>query len=415
MKKVLIIDKHPLFREFLKQKLTDDQIEVSMMLDNRDMYSRLTTVFPDLVILDMDEDNSEEMEFLEKKADDFTVSKIPVIVAGPMQSKSYIATLAKYGVIKYFAKPIQFDIFFESIGKVLHNPLSVDLTPSVLDIHRNGNLIFIELAQALNRDKLSLLQFKLTDIIQKESLETPSIVVMLSALDLSFVDGYNLEYLFDNILACPNVQAKNIKVLSLSSFLLDFIDGHPAYNQIEISSDLTKILNDVVDTTFTSSISDLITDKVLSTSIDYGNSTASVDTRFFSDSNEEASSGVKEFSLLNIAIVDADTNVTESLKTLLEGIGANVTCYHSSKDFVDEYKNDKFTLIILDVMLPDQTGFSLLQHIKKQIKTPPVLVYSKNLPKESVMKVLNTGAKAFMIKPQKPNDILQKIFSILNQ
>ena len=61
MKKVLIIDKHPLFREFLKQKLTDDQIEVSMMLDNRDMYSRLTTVFPDLVILDMDEDNSEEM------------------------------------------------------------------------------------------------------------------------------------------------------------------------------------------------------------------------------------------------------------------------------------------------------------------------------------------------------------------
>ena len=415
MKKVLIIDKHPLFREFLKQKLTDDQIEVSMMLENRDMYSRMTTVFPDLLILDMDDDNSEEMEFLEKKADDFTVSKIPVIVAGPMRSKSYIATLAKYGVIKYFAKPIQFDIFFESIGKVLHNPLSMDLTPSVLDIHRNGDLIFIELAQALNRDKLSLLQFKLTDIIQKENLESPKIILMLSALELSFVDGYNLEYLFDNVLACPNVQQKNIKVLSLSPFLQDFIDGHENYNQVEISSDLTKILNDVVDTTFTSSISDLITDKVLSTSIDYGNSTASVDTRFFSDSNEEPSSGVKEFSLLNIAIVDADTNATASLKTLLESIGANVTCYSDSKTFVDEYKNDKFTLIILDIMLPDNTGFSLLQHIKKQIKTPPVLVYSQNLPKDSVMKILNTGAKAFMIKPQKPNDILQKIFTILNQ
>ena len=182
MKKVLIIDKHPLFREFLKQKLTDDQIEVSMMLDNRDMYSRLTTVFPDLVILDMDEDNSEEMEFLEKKADDFTVSRIPIVVTGTSLSKSYTASLAKYGVVKYFAKPVQFDIFFESIGKILHTPLSIDSTPSIMDIHRNKDLIFIELAQALNRDKISLLRFRLTDIIQKEELESPKIILMITIL-----------------------------------------------------------------------------------------------------------------------------------------------------------------------------------------------------------------------------------------
>ena len=59
----------------------------------------------------------------------------------------YIAALAKYGVIKYFAKPIQFDIFFEAIGKILNNQLSLDTTPCVLDLHRNGNIIFIEIAQ----------------------------------------------------------------------------------------------------------------------------------------------------------------------------------------------------------------------------------------------------------------------------
>ena len=359
MKKVLIIDKHPQFREFLKQKLTDDQIEVSMMLENRDMYSRMTTVFPDLIILDLDEDSDEEMEFLEKKASDFTVSKIPIIIAGPKQSKSYTASLAKYGVVKYFAKPVQFDIFFESIGKILHTPLSMDSTPSVMDIHRNKDLIFIELAQALNRDKLSLLKFKLTDIIQKENLESPKIVLMLT-LDLSFIDGYNLEYLFDNILACPNVLPKNIKVLSLSPFLSDFIDGHPNYSQCELSSDLTKVLNDIVDTTYTSSVSDLITDKVLSPSSDFGVSTASVDTRFYADSNEETKRGIRHAALLNIAIIDADQTSTNLLTHTLEEIGANVYTFSSSKDFVDNYENDKFTLVILDVVLPDQTGFSLL-------------------------------------------------------
>jgi len=63
MKKVLIIDSHIQFREFLKQKLTDDQIEVVIMQDNRDLYTSMTSVFPDLIILDLTEDSTEEMEF----------------------------------------------------------------------------------------------------------------------------------------------------------------------------------------------------------------------------------------------------------------------------------------------------------------------------------------------------------------
>lgn len=414
MKKVLIIDKHPLFRDFLKQKLDDDQIEVVLTQENRDLYSRLTTVFPNLIILDLDMDSTEEMEFLEKKSEDFSTAEIPVIVTGPTQDKSYIATLAKYGVIKYFTKPVQFDIFFESIGKVLHNPLSIDSTPAVLDIHRNGDLIFIELAQGLNRDKLSLLQFKLTDIIEKEMLEVPKIIIMLTAVNLTFVDGYNLEFLFDNILACPRVHAKNIKVLSLSPFLHDFLDGHFAYSQVEMSSNLPKLMNDLVDTSSASSVSELITDKVLTTSADFGESNAAVDTKFFSDSSAENITDTnKAGSVLSLAIIDADETSRKNLKAIFETIDAECYCYETSKAFLQDFKPEKFNLIILDVLLPDQTGLSLLQYIQKQPKAPPVLVYSQSLPKEVLVKILNAGAKSFMIKPQKPNTIIQKALSIL--
>ena len=149
MKKVLIIDSHPLFREFLKQKLYDDKIEVVLSQVGRDAYTRTISILPNLIILDMSEDRLDEMEFLEKKAADINTSRIPIIVIGPDIDKTNIAALAKYGVIKYFAKPIQFDIFFEAIGDVLHNQLSLDTTPCVLDLHRNGNIIFIEIAQGL--------------------------------------------------------------------------------------------------------------------------------------------------------------------------------------------------------------------------------------------------------------------------
>ena len=89
--------------------------------------------------------------FLQNKIKDSNAASIPVIITGPTQEKSNIAALAKFGVIKYFAKPIQFDVFFSSIGKVLNIPLSMDTTPCILDLHRNGNIIFICFAECFGQ------------------------------------------------------------------------------------------------------------------------------------------------------------------------------------------------------------------------------------------------------------------------
>ena len=67
----------------------------------------------------------------------------------------------------------------------------------------------------LNREKIALLQFKLSEMIEREKLENPKVVIMLTNLELTFVDGYNLEFLLDNILACPKVHTKHVKILSL--------------------------------------------------------------------------------------------------------------------------------------------------------------------------------------------------------
>ena len=412
MKKVLIADSHPLFRDFLKQKLSEDQIEVITTQENRDIYTKVITSLPNLIILDMEDDNTLEMEFLEKKIRDTNCASIPVIITGPKQDRSNIAAYAKYGVIKYFEKPIQFDMFFKSIGLVVRDPLSMDTTPCILDLHRNNNIIFIELALGLNREKIALLQFKLSEMIAREKLENPKVVIMLTNLELTFVDGYNLEFLIDNVLACQKIHAKNVKILSLSNFVREMIIGHTNYAGIEMSSNLSRILNDLVDTSVTSDISDLITNRFLTPTYE-AEDTASIATRFSSDTLEDSTIPKKTGTVLTIAIIDSDEASLELTKNYFEQSGAACSTFTNGKSFLQNYEDGKFDLIVLDVLISDQTGLSLLQNLHSRPHSPPVVIYSQSLQKDIVVKVLSAGAASYLVKPQKPNFLVQKCLSVL--
>ena len=413
MKKVLIIDSHQLFRDFLKNKLSLDQIEVTLSQQNRDGYTKMISTLPNLVIMDMGEDNKNEMDLLEKKASDINTVNIPVIIMGPVAERANIASLAKYGVIKYFAKPIQFDVFFDAIGKVLKIPLSMDLTPSVLDIHHNGNIIFIEFAQGLNQEKLSLLQYKLTDMIEHEGIDSPKVIIMFTGLDLSFVDGCNIEFLIENILACPKIHTKNVKILSTNKFIADLIEGHKAYAGIEVSDNLPRILNSLVDTSITSSVSDLITDRIITSSAVSDEEISSINNNFFSDKSSDAIDSTNSGTVLHVAIIDSDTQSLLLTRTVFETVGSKCSQYIRGEDFLADYEPGKFDLVILDIQISDNRGLEILQTFQHQHDAPPVVIYSQSLQKDLVVKVLSAGARSYIIKPQKPNILLQKCLSLL--
>src|SRR5574344_67613 len=411
MKTVLLIDSHPLFRAFLKQKLSDDNIEVILAQENRNTYTKIVSIYPNLIILDMEDNNIGEMEFLEKKEQDTNAVDIPVVITGPEIDKTQIASLAKYGVIKYFTKPIQFDVFFEAIGSVLYNPISMDSTPSILDIHRNNNIIFIEIALGLNRDKIALLQYKLSEVIKKEQIENPKIIIMLTNLELTFVDGYNLEFLIDNVMACPRIKTKNIKLLSLSTFVKDFLDGHKDYDGIECATKLSRMLDSIVDTSLTSDVSDLITNRILSSNDDE----SSIKTRFYTDNTNNENKELKKDigTVLNIAIIDSNIQISQLTKNSFVSIGAKCTMYSSGTKFLEEFTPDKFNLIILDVQLTDSSGFTILETLHRTPKAPPILIYSLNLQRDLIIKALSLGANSYLIKPQKSNILVKKSLALL--
>ena len=412
MKKVLISDNYPLFRDFLKQKLSEEQIEIITTQENRDLYTKLITNLPNLLILDLSDEDSLDMDFLQKKLSDSNTANIPIIITGPRKDRSSIASLAKYGVIKYFEKPVQFDLLFKSIGNTIHVPIPMDTTPCVLDLHRNNKVIFIELALGLNREKLSLMRFKLSEMIESEKIESPKIVIMLTNLELTFVDGYNLEFLIDNVLSCPRVHNKNIKILSLSPFVKELLDGHPNYSEIEMSNNLSRVLNDLVDTSLSTNIPDIITSQILTKTDIERMDKDSMATRFSSDSIDKTIKN-NAGTVLSVAIIDSDESTLEISKNSFEQIGAICQCFTKGKQFIENYAEGKFDLIVLDVLLEDKTGLSLLQVLQKRPHSPPVIVYSQSLQKEIVVKVLSFGAKSYIVKPQKPNILVKKALAVL--
>lgn len=426
MKNVLIVDAPPLFREFLKDKLSEEKVNVVITQEKRDALIKITTLLPDLVIIDINEFDELDyiIEILEKIKADPNASRIPIIASGPVMDKDVIATFAKYGVIKYFVKPIKFDVFFESIGRVLHIAFSMDITPCVLDIHRNANIIFIEVAQGLNREKLSLLKYKLSEIIESDDMDNPKIVLMMTNLELSFVDGLNLELLIDNILANPRVHNKNVKVLSFSSFTQQLIDGHPQYDGIEVATDISHVLNSLVDSTSTSRVSDLITDKILSISDE--DMEGSIEMRFSSDSKatpeasvsepeeqSEASAAVSQEPKC-IAVVDDDSIILKLCSAGLIQAGFKCDCYSSGIDFLANIGKKKYSAIILDILMPGLSGFDTLKRLQGLANKPPILIYSQAVRKDLVVQALSLGAKSYIVKPQKPDVIVGKIQDLLN-
>lgn len=414
MKSVLIIDAQKMMLEYIRDKLTEEDIRVEVADSQRDALPKLFSILPDLIIINVKDTLYELDEFFSKKSADINAKRIPMILTGPVIEKDDAADLVKYGVIKYFARPVKFDLFFESVGRVLHFPFAIDTTPCVLDVHWNDDIIFVEVAMGLNREKLSMLKYKLSEIIDHNEISNPKVVLMLTSLSLSFVDGYNLELLFDNLTSDSRISNQNIKVLSLDSITKEFIDGHQNLNGIQVVKSLSDVLGSLVAGSGSGSIEEVISDKILVSNVTGDDS---VEMRFSSDmglSDSESDSVVKTSENKRVAIIDDEAPVRNYLSAAFQTINAEITEFTSGNDFISKIANLNFDVIILDIYMPGFTGFDVLKYMKDNNISTPVIVYSQIVRKDYIMQALNLGAKSYLIKPQPQQALVQKALEVMN-
>ena len=411
MKNVLLIDASPLFREFLKDKLSAEKVAVTVTQGKRDAFIKMISVLPDLIVYEVHDDFPELFRFLEKKRSNPNAVRTPMIVSGPVADRSKLSQFAQFGVTKYFTKPIKFDIFFEAVGQILGLAFSMDTTQCILDIHRNGDIVFVEIAEGLNREKLALLKYKLTEMVDAGRMDSPKIILMITNLDLTFVDGANIELLLDNVLAATKVLPKNVKVLSFNAFIRELISGHPEYEGIEVVTELSDVLNSLIDSSAASSISELVAEKILTS--EGGQVPDSIDTRFYSDLGVKQDDTETVGNVLHIALVDDDSVILKLLENAFRAVSATCDLYSSGAEFLTGINKHRYDLAVVDILMPGISGFDILARLSNTANGIPIIIYSQTTKREDVIRAFSLGAKHYLVKPKKPEVIVQKAIELL--
>lgn len=411
MKQVLLIDDSNVFRDYLKDKLDSKHVGVTIGVGPLDCMSKLRNLLPDLVILDFGANRKNVFDLLEQKKADPNGKDVPTIVLAQHMDKHDLTLLASYGIKKIIPKPLKIDQLFEAITEAIHVDFDIDETPCILEARVNDNIIFIEIAQGLNREKIGLLKYKISELIALYNLISPKILIMMTDLSLSFVDAPNLELLMESVMADQSVRNKNIKILTLDGFVKDFIDGSRAYADIQIVTDLSKAIDSLLkDVGYGDAKSEVISERILTV---HGNpamnSDSALEMRFKSEL-EALKSAERD---IRIAVVDDDVVIRGVLEKTFQTINAKVNQYETGDTFVADMPGKTFDIIFLDLIMPGINGYEVLRKLKDMGVQTPVIVLSAVSQREAVLKVLQAGVQSYMIKPLKPEALLKKTIEIL--
>ncbi len=116
----------------------------------------------------------------------------------------------------------------------------------------------------------------------------------------------------------------------------------------------------------------------------------------------------------HILVVDDDDGIRNLVKKYLNENNFLVTTANSAEDAEEKVKVIKFDLIVLDIMMPGESGLDFISKNKDKYNTPVILLTAKGEPSERV-EGLEVGADDYLPKPFEPKELTLRIRNILNK
>ncbi len=109
-----------------------------------------------------------------------------------------------------------------------------------------------------------------------------------------------------------------------------------------------------------------------------------------------------------IYIVEDDEGICEVYEGAFEDT-YDVKMFDSGKDFLELFYKERPSLVILDIMLPDMDGYTILTRIREVDQRVPVIIVSAKSDEISFVKGLNKGADDYMAKPFSVLELLARV------
>lgn len=118
-----------------------------------------------------------------------------------------------------------------------------------------------------------------------------------------------------------------------------------------------------------------------------------------------------------IYIVEDDKNISEIESFSLKNAGHQTVEFPDGRSFYKELAEKKPDLILLDIMLPDEDGLSILRKIreKRETKRIPVIMVTAKTTEIDKVKGLDNGADDYMTKPFGVMELVSRVKALLRR
>ena len=119
--------------------------------------------------------------------------------------------------------------------------------------------------------------------------------------------------------------------------------------------------------------------------------------------------------LPHILVVDDDRRIRSLLQSFLMENGFRISAAASAAEAREKMRIVSFDLVVLDIMMPGETGLAFTQSLRAQGNTVPVLMLSALAEPADRIAGLETGSDDYLTKPFEPRELLLRIRGLLRR
>ena len=116
----------------------------------------------------------------------------------------------------------------------------------------------------------------------------------------------------------------------------------------------------------------------------------------------------------HILLIDDDERILSLLNAFLNQNGFITSSAKNSQEARSLLKYIEFDILIIDIMMPGETGLELLKSLRKTTDIPVILLSAKGEPSDKISG-LELGANDYLSKPFEPKELLLRIKNLLSR
>ncbi len=118
---------------------------------------------------------------------------------------------------------------------------------------------------------------------------------------------------------------------------------------------------------------------------------------------------------IKVLIVEDDIDLGNLLKQYLELNGFRAHRVYNGIEAREELKRESYDILIIDVMMPKEDGFTLAEKLVLAYPQLPFLFVTARKLKEDIMQGLKLGADDYILKPFDADELIQRVKNILKR